>query len=81
MKKACLILIFFPAVFLSACVQLSDLPDLKSWVAPYEKESLHEPFMNFNHDPISQSFRNNIRKTNEEGIGGHNINGGACGCR
>lgn len=81
MKKASLILIFLSAICLSACAQLSGLPELKPWVASYDKEMLHEPYMNFNDDPLSKNFRNHIRKTHEEGIGGHNMNGGGCGCR
>jgi len=66
--------------FLLGSIGCTELPRLQSWVQPYERELLADPYMNFNHDPITQSFRQHVYQTREGANVGFSSNGGGCGC-
>ena len=66
--------------FLLVSSGCTNLPRLQTWVQPYERELLADPYMNFNHDPITQGFRQHVHQTREGANVGFNSNGGGCGC-
>ncbi len=70
----------FSLVFLLVSGGCAELPRLQTWVQPYERELLADPYMNFNHDPITQSFRQHVYQTREGANVGSSSNGGGCGC-
>lgn len=67
-------------VFLNGCSHLTEFPDLQTWMQPYERELLADPYMSFSHDPIRQNFRRHVHETREGAKGGYSGTGGGCGC-
>ena len=66
--------------FLLVSSGCTNLPRLQTWIQPYERELLADPYMNFNHDPITQGFRQHVHQTREGANVGFSSNGGGCGC-
>lgn len=53
---------------------------LKPWVAPYERNMLAEPMMNFGRDPVSDNYMNHVFEAREGARGAGGGGGGGCGC-
>ena len=67
------------AALISACSSFK-LPEIKPWVAPYEREYLADPIMSFNKDPLTNKYRQHVYSTREAARGATNTQGGGCGC-
>lgn len=80
MKNSAFIALTVLYLCLNGCTHLPEIPSLKTWLQPYERELLADPYMNFNHDPITQDFRRHVYETREGANGGFNSKGGGCGC-
>ena len=67
---------------LSACssIKFPSIPEIKPWVAPYEREYLADPIMSFNKDPLSNKYRQHVFNTREGARGAGYAHGGGCGC-
>jgi hypothetical protein len=50
-------------------------------VAPWDKDELAKPCMEFAADGAAQAFRTHALITNEQAMGGEGGSGGGCGCR
>ena len=53
---------------------------LKPWVAPYEREYLAEPVMQFSADPLADRHRQHVFEVREGARGAGASQGGGCGC-
>ena len=53
---------------------------IKPWVAPYERNMLAEPVMNFGRDPVSDNYMNHVFEAREGARGAEGGGGGGCGC-
>lgn len=61
-------------------IKLPSIPEVKPWVAPYEREHLADPIMSFNKDPLSNKYRQHVFNTREGARGAGYSHGGGCGC-
>ena len=68
--RALLLSIAFSIAALSGCVT----------VAPYQRESLSRPSMDFAREDGETSFRAHVHDSREGATGGHGSTGGGCGC-
>lgn len=68
---------FFFGVFVGAALALTSGC---ATVAPYEREYLSRPSMDFEREAHETKFRVHIRDAREAAAGGHGIAGGGCGC-
>ncbi|UCE90151.1 MAG: DUF4266 domain-containing protein [Pseudomonadota bacterium] len=50
------------------------------WVAPFEREYLADPVMNFSRDPYSDAYIMHVYETREGAQGAGAGSGGGCGC-
>jgi len=75
-------LVVFYIFFSFGCssIKLPSIPEIKPWVAPYEREHLADPIMSFNKDPLSNKYRQHVFNTREGARGAGYSHGGGCGC-
>ncbi len=53
---------------------------IEPWVKPYERANLADPIMNFNRDPVSESYLHHVYDAREGARGAGIATGGGCGC-
>jgi hypothetical protein len=53
---------------------------IEPWVAPYERDSLADPIMALDGDPVSTSYIQHVYEAREGARGGEGAVGGGCGC-
>ena len=53
---------------------------LKPWVAPYERDLLADPVMQFGRDPVSSTYMHHVFQAREGARGAEGGGGGGCGC-
>ena len=67
-SRLCLLLIL--AVATAACTN----------VKPWQRETLSDPTMRADRDPIGTAFADHINFSREAATGGRSVGGGGCGC-
>lgn len=53
---------------------------LKPWVAPYERERLADPLMQWSRTALADKHREHIHLVREGARGATGVQGGGCGC-
>lgn len=53
---------------------------IEPWVKPYERAHLADPIMNFQRDPVSNSYITHVYQAREGARGAEGGHGGGCGC-
>jgi hypothetical protein len=65
----------------AACLSLlSGCASIEPWVAPYERERLASPLMQFARDPLMAKHSEHVREVREGSRGATGVQGGGCGC-
>ena len=50
------------------------------WVKPYERQNLAEPIMQFDRNPLADSYTYHVQEVREGARGAKGGGGGGCGC-
>ncbi len=50
------------------------------WVKPYERAKLSSELMQYDRDPVSDSYMHHVRQSREGARGAEGSSGGGCGC-
>lgn len=79
-KNFLIFLILIASFNACSSFRMPSMPELKPWVAPYEREYLADPIMSFNKDPLSNKYRQHVFNTREGSRGAGYAHGGGCGC-
>ena len=53
---------------------------LQPWVAPYERERLSDPMMQFTRGALAEKHREHVHAVREGARGATGVQGGGCGC-
>ncbi|MEQ9451641.1 MAG: DUF4266 domain-containing protein [Pseudomonadales bacterium] len=68
-------------VVLSGCSALGDGGwKLEPWVAPFERNNLSDPIMQWQRDPIAAAYMDHVLEAREGARGATGGGGGGCGC-
>lgn len=54
--------------------------NIEPWVKPYERQSLADPIMSFDLNPVSTSYMDHVYEAREGARGALGSAGGGCGC-
>lgn len=68
------------ALPLLAMATLSACGNIEPWVKPYERESLADPIMAFESNPVSAAYIDHVYEAREGARGALGGAGGGCGC-
>ena len=61
-------------------VGLAGCGNIEPWVKPYERDTLADPIMALDGDPVSVSYMQHVYEAREAAKGGEGAVGGGCGC-
>lgn len=61
-------------------VAVSGCGSIEPWVKPYERDSLADPIMFLDGDPVSSAYIKHVYEAREGARGGEGSAGGGCGC-
>lgn len=64
----------------SAIVLLGGCAVPEPWVAPYQRERLADPIMQFSRTALAEKQREHIHAVREGARGATGVQGGGCGC-
>ena len=64
-------------LLLVLCLQASAV---QPWVKPYERARLASDVMQYDRDPVSDSYMHHVRQAREGARGAEGAGGGGCGC-
>ena len=53
---------------------------VQPWVKPYERARLASDVMQYDRDPVSDSYMHHVRQAREGARGAEGAGGGGCGC-
>ncbi len=53
---------------------------VEPWVKPYHRDKLASPVMQYDRDPIADSYMHHVRQAREGARGAEGAGGGGCGC-
>lgn len=73
MKPSLLVLLILTMFATSAC-------SVKPWVKPYHRDKLANEVMQYDRDPVSDSYMHHVRQARESARGAEGAGGGGCGC-
>lgn len=65
---------------LIAALTLTACANIEPWVKPYERESLADPIMSFDPNPVSSAYTDHVFEAREGARGALGGSGGGCGC-
>lgn len=65
---------------LTGLLLLQGCSSLEPWVKPYERAYLADPIMDFNRDPVANSYIHHVYDAREGARGAGIATGGGCGC-
>ena len=68
------------AILVLALLPLAGCAGVQPWVAPYERDLLAAPVMNFERDPVSNKYMQHVFQAREGARGAEGGGGGGCGC-
>ena len=71
--KLWLLVVMLLSLFFTGCASLER-------VQPWERETLADPIMQLEPDPLEAAFDEHILSTREGSAGGYGAAGGGCGC-
>ena len=72
-----------PARVLAAVIALlaaTGCSRIEPWVKPYERESIADPIMAWDRDPVASSYMRHVYESREGARGAAGASGGGCGC-
>lgn len=72
-NKASLISLTLVLLFMQGC-------GVQPWVKPYERARLASELMQYDRDPVSDSYMHHVRQAREGARGAEGAGGGGCGC-
>ena len=65
---------------LLALVLCAQACSVQPWVKPYERARLASDVMQYDRDPVSDSYVHHVRQSREGARGAEGAGGGGCGC-
>ncbi len=74
--KRCLV----QALMIGLCLGSAACSRIEPWVKPYERQSLADPIMSFERDPIADAYLHHVNDAREAARGADGASGGGCGC-
>ena len=63
-----------------ALLTASGCANVEPWVKPYERSNLASEVMQFDRNPVSNSYLNHVYEAREGARGASGSSGGGCGC-
>ena len=74
MKRISMILCLLAMLSAAGCA------NIEPWVKPYERANLASEVMQFERNPVSNSYLNHVYEAREGARGASGSSGGGCGC-
>lgn len=63
-----------------AALSLGGCASIEPWVKPYERNNLADVTMNWELDPVANSYMHHVFQARESARGAEGSSGGGCGC-